>query len=756
MRWIPLALAILGMAGFSPAQDEPPRLSVDEIIRLPSEEYITAFIKGGGFSSLGFDDLARLLENFPLPDASETDAHRSRYEFRLGCVFERACELGGRGEVDRLARIFARLPVDNHTRRDMLFTLAQPWLDREIDAITSEPGPAPEFAPSNQAPSERIQALPEELQVAARLWETIRAPYQSWVEAGKDGPYISFIKNEDIFWQAAGAFLSGDTVEAPKLLQQFQWGNWCGNGREALQEPKSVLMLMLLLQQRRLPEALGAALEIPENGSSGQPLWPEHDCRRRLLEYFGLDWETVYLGGQASDPYGDLHRGHLISRVARTGSPHGVQLIATCLPLTKPPNDTLASALMTALGPKAKKPLSETTAGSLIDIPAPTLPARSVPLPAEVQEEVLNALSAWAGPEQESYNLAQVTNALTHFNTLATTEALSRLVAHSDRRIAEIAIEALRARGAEVPDYQPAPPIRFALQIAGRPVAPSKITYGVEYASGGGWSNSVVSDAQGYFELPAKVRGNSKQKITKLILTSESSSLHPRPLPSLLFQATVPLPLPEAGIIPIPIRAQPLILLISYPQALPAYAGKEIEITLTPLDPSPSLFISFYSVNFTAPAGSRIELPAVQEGRYGLKIEIPGAASWTIPEVTLANHPQTVEVKLSPGGTVQGHIQRAEVNAYDLNYELWQDGRKLERESSLSFTHGFQFAGLPFGRYVVHIPSSSEQNGSAPRDAREVTFKDGPQWNSADIPVEINAASPAIIDLGTIDLNAAK
>jgi|GEM_PF-3916280 len=765
MRLIFIALALAGMAAAGLGQDEPRRRSVEEIIKLPREEYIPAFREAVRFgSSLSFDDFARLLENFPQPANQRADRYRGDSDYELGQSFETACERGGSAGIDRLARIFAILPVGNYTRREMLFALAKLWLERELDAITAQPAEALELDPEQRPIPERLQAMPEDLQAAVQLTEAVCAPYQAWREAGKDDPYIAFQKNEDAFWKTAGAFLSGETTEAPKVLQQFRWGGWCGTGSEALQQPKSLLTLMILLQQRRLPEALGAALEIPETGELGKPLWPERDCRRRLLEYFGLDWEAVFVGGLLVNPFRFSFADPFSGRVATSGSPRGVHLLVTSLRYIEPQDIKPIPALIAALGRAPEKPRQpvpndkDEAAEPLFTISThPPPPLRSTLLPSDVQDEVIQAISAWAGPDRESFQLTGVTQALDRLVCPATTEALTRLATHSDRQIAEAAIQALRDRGAPEPDYHPTPPLRFVLQMAGRPVAEAKIDYGVEYASGGSMS-SASTDAQGHFELPGKALGRTDQKAVRISFTAERYPSGPRTLTHPAFQTALPLPLPlpVGDVIPIQIRAQPLVLLISYPRALPAFAGKEIKLTLTPLDRPEGLFGYSTPATYAAPAGPRLEFPAVQEGRYQLQVEVSGTARWDLAELTISDRPRTLEVKLAPGSDVTGHLPTGSDDLFGVDCELWQDGRKLDRYSGFINHDRFSVSGVPVGRYVLRIPSSSERKGPNGADPREIVLPDQPKWASVDVPFEVTPSSPAILDLGKIELAARK
>ena len=69
-------------------------------------------------------------------------------------------------------------------------------------------------------------------------------------------------------------------------------------GLESLTRPQSLAMFIALLNEKRIPEAVGAALRF----ESGVPILSA-DGRVARLEFFeacGLDWETLLVGAQAA------------------------------------------------------------------------------------------------------------------------------------------------------------------------------------------------------------------------------------------------------------------------------------------------------------------------------------------------------------------------------------------------------------------------------------------------------------------------
>ncbi len=121
---------------------------------------------------------------------------------------------------------------------------------------------------------------------------------RSFPEEDADRRPINFQANERSFYKLVGEILQGRGDGSAEELARYQWSGGCGTGAESLTRPQSLAMFIALLNEKRIPEAVGAALRF----ESGVPILSA-DGRVARLEFFeacGLDWETLLVGAQAA------------------------------------------------------------------------------------------------------------------------------------------------------------------------------------------------------------------------------------------------------------------------------------------------------------------------------------------------------------------------------------------------------------------------------------------------------------------------
>lgn len=730
-----------------------PALSVDEILQLRGKAYSDAVEAIAGYDErpkVSFDDLVRLLNGFHLEPATKKKGDEALEGI---LVWERAffaaCRAGGKSHLAELIDLFVHGPISNSNHGILLSPLAVPWIEQELDTIESEP--LEEFAlPESPAPlPARVQAMPEELQSAVRAYRAASTPFDTAFRLKEKEPWISFQENTDAFWIAANQILIGETKEALPRLRQFAWSGQCGTGLTMLTGPQDFLLFMGLLHERRLPEAIGGALMLDDSWPFGTSSAPRtFHIRRRLLQHCKLDWEAICVGGLIGDEEENAGVSPLISQMAAEGSPRGLHLLATSVPFLKDSAfDSAIGALVLTLG---KPP------GSREDFSIPGLssidpPPRQAPLPKEVQDEVVDTIAASINPESSNFSVHKALEPLTRFIRPSTTDALTRLLAHPEEEAADAAAEALRARGVTVPERRPVPPLHFAFRLGGRPLANCDLWFTLKTGESE-VGESVKTDAKGGLEISPRSQARSGEPVTGYnfslgYLVPQHSSLSDP-----WFSIYLAAPLQHAEVVSVVIPAQPLTILIAYPQAMPAYAGKELELTLKSLNEKQGFMDYRPPITFSVPVEPLLYLPTVQEGRYQIMLRVPGAATWKVEKVVVSNHPQTVEVKLTPGTDVHGRVRVGADARFGLA-ELWHDGHKVDEFPSYDeATEGFIYRGLPPGHYVLRVPSSSELRKKEPRDSQEIILKPKPTWAALERPFEITTSSPPEMNLDDLVL----
>ncbi|MCP4873325.1 MAG: hypothetical protein GY898_31935 [Proteobacteria bacterium] len=155
------------------------------------------------------------------------------------------------------------------------------------------------------------------------------------------------------------------------------------------------------------------------------------------------------------------------------------------------------------------------------------------------------------------------------------------------------------------------------------------------------------------------------------------------------------------------------------------------------------------------PAADLIELPNVMPGAYTLAVAMPGAARWA-QEIEVGGD-TTVTVKLEPSADLRFGCAAPgpQPTCPDLGWTLVQitDGGERVIEPlahPFSQLHPLKRDGLPYGRYEVRMPPSSNHGGFV-GGALGRLHTNHP-WEALVVPFEIGPGSPAVIDLGTLKL----
>ncbi len=106
---------------------------------------------------------------------------------------------------------------------------------------------------------------------------------------------ISFQANERAFSALIDKVLRKQGDHLAQELDRFLWSGWCGTGSDSLSQPQSLAFFMALLNENRIAEAVGAAVNL----QSENPIVTRDgkvDARIAFLKKCGLDWETILAG----------------------------------------------------------------------------------------------------------------------------------------------------------------------------------------------------------------------------------------------------------------------------------------------------------------------------------------------------------------------------------------------------------------------------------------------------------------------------
>src|SRR5262249_40394332 len=109
-------------------------------------------------------------------------------------------------------------------------------------------------------------------------------------------------ENGTAYWRLARGFLLDLDVKVANELLRFTWDGSCSTGTDRAENEQMTLVLLGLLRERRIGEALGASFFVRST-----PTWlPEpgrllDQWQIDLLQFCGFDWEDVLLAANRLD-----------------------------------------------------------------------------------------------------------------------------------------------------------------------------------------------------------------------------------------------------------------------------------------------------------------------------------------------------------------------------------------------------------------------------------------------------------------------
>ena len=220
------------------------------------------------------------------------------HEFALAKLFEAACDKANTTELDKLIQIYISFPVEGFEKQFEFQPLAARWIKRELAGIKPQEIAPPTIDPP--LPSE-LKDSPPELATAWRLFKKLTHPIEETIYFHSSKQAISFQANERAFFKTLDDVLLKRGHGHAEQLAKFGWSGWSGTGSDLVSDPRSIGILMALLTERRMPEALGAALYV----RSDKPLATgDSDMRIELLRQFGVDWESALAGAEVNGELG--------------------------------------------------------------------------------------------------------------------------------------------------------------------------------------------------------------------------------------------------------------------------------------------------------------------------------------------------------------------------------------------------------------------------------------------------------------------
>ncbi len=674
-------------------------------------------------------------------------------------LWQELCRRGTSEDADAAAKLYLDFPVSWRGRTACFVGVSELWIAREIEAIAAEHRKPPVFVPTNEAPPDRLKGAPAELLAAWRdFHNATRAgakSYRPWQE-GKD---IESHRAE--FFGMLDDFLLRGRPELVEKIGAFsRVGGKSGMQTEwNLREVQRRVTFMDALRRRRLDEAVGLAFTLEDRGGMMPPEREGH-ISRLLLTACGLDWERIFIGAIAESGGRRNYKREgwlvenerLMNEIIVHGSPGALRLLVMHEKLDPGAGWRSLYSLIEASPGGTKVPL---------DYPA----SRAKAAPKDVQAELLALAPKWIALSDDPDFLLNMLGLLRPLRRRELAESWQGLMGHAADRVSSAAREALLSIGIE-----PRKPetVKLKITLNGAPVANTQLSlelvapdqYQRERSLYPYGRLTLTTDRDGHTELRKASLISAKQRPTALLLFAPAET---RMRPE--YQAVgsywtrerwrsevkvhgwaerVPVPADLSSSITVSIETRDCVFHVA--AGAEHMRGPKAVVWLKRRDG-----ISPPGV-FKVDAGERIIIPGIQAAEYDAVMWIPGTAEWRGGPFKLGKDTPPVATKLDAGADVSISVMPPGVHGGTSEFRIIREGAPKdwypESECRGEIT---TYRGLPVGKYVIHIPSSSKL-GTRHAEA------DAPQtflpYAAREIPFEITAKSPPRMDLGTIKLEA--
>ena len=360
-----------------------------------------------------------------------------------------------RGEdLDRAAKASTLLPADFLYRSEVFSFVVSALAAREIETIRAEKREL-RFPGTTTPLPESLKSAPAELREAWTYFHSVYRPRPIAKEPEKNRA-IAFQTNHEKFYAVLNRLVLGETKGVLDDLALFRWDSWCGTGYRSMGAPLTWTRWLVLVRERRLTEAVSAALELQKEWEHLS--YEDDDVLKVRGEFFqacGLDSEKLAVGLLASAfteretswGFAGGGAGAQLRALASDGSEYGVRRVLQLVALA-PHDRRLESvwALDVLLRPKGydhEHHISRGMSGSY-ERRSPE------PLPQDVKDQAVQILLRRLAEPGESYMLREIIGTLAITKNPAVREPLRRALKHKEPDVAEVAAEAQREMGEEV------------------------------------------------------------------------------------------------------------------------------------------------------------------------------------------------------------------------------------------------------------------------------------------------------------------
>ena len=743
-----LSIYLCVLAGLGLQAGQPPPAA--ELLKLDGKKFYEAAEEARyyiypGHSPYSVEELIAIAEKLA-PGVEPVGVSHEPGEARnpFSTYFSAACEKAEDAQLDRLIELYVRLNPSSFDKAYVLSSLAVRVIGREVVAIREEHGHASlaESAPPLPA---KLRSAPTELKEAWRMFQRASATHEKMFPHVIGGARIEAYANLKSFYRMIDAALMGKGKGLENELQKYaDTGPNCLDITD-IEDGKDIATLLILLRERRLDEAVGAALRITRLTGADSPTNTTNSIVVELFKACGLDWETIFAGAVADQEiqeWSTMNKPAILKALGLHGSAKAGLLVNQLAHLAKPEDRTAYAELFNSW--IETSPTAGKCRGKAVDLGSRAYKRLGKDVvPAEMQAMFLHATEEFTASGCSEYLAQFAVNTFGRTQSRTSIPSLQALTRHHVVNVAEAAALVLCAMGLEGQVRPVTSSVRFRISVNGKPLPEgSEVQWGV-YSDTYGVSSSVETKSDGVIELE-RTHFNDPNKPATLVRLSRTAER----VDETQFRVDLPPPANLDQLTEVSVQAGRLRLDLRNLEHLNAPATKmSLKVVLHEPEEQRRIFPS-YNKGFEMPVGSSIILPNIQHGTYDLSITLPGAKRWQGIAAVGPEAPPT-EVELKPGSDLHYEIVMPD-GTHQFGASLFKDGEEVNGDPDFQ-THTYR--GLACGNYVLRI------SGSQPMEKDPVgrSIQRGPDeisFAGREVAFTIKPGSPALIDLGEIQLRA--
>jgi len=707
--------------------------NVDDILSLHGKALFAAAKKADA-SKFSTRDVIRIAERLSAERNNLGKDDLNRYA--LDSFFEHACKKADVNELAEVIQLYVALDPEDLERFSLLRPLAARWIDEELKNLRSG-SLAAKLESADLAVPANLENAPSDLIDAWKAFKQATRAYDLKFERRLDGKMIAFQSNERAFYRLVDDLLLKRGEGSAEKLANFGWSGWCGTGNELLSHPQSLTLFMALLHERRIAEAVGAALYIK---GYMPPMAHGIDLRIAFLEKCGLDWELIFAGAQLDSENHLSSRWHPadLQALGYYGSDRAASLVVEMAQRAEPQTrEQYAASLATFI---TRDNNNRVRGVDNSDVPC----VSESQISQQTKSEIIRVLQEFATPDASKTVVEPALQAFWRAKCPETIATLRNLTKHRSAEVAQSAASLLNSMGEKVV-LPPSPkPMCFQILINGAPIDRNLSVVWSLYEAAGGMisAGGAKPNEKGVIEIKRECFLDPKRNPKSIALENGPAESAREPF----FYAPLSLPGNLDSVTRVDVDLQSMELKIHGPrETQPATEQKatiRIERNKSEGESEAEHIYHQIARTFDAPAEQPISL-TLQPGSYTVEILLAGAERYT-RIITADARNSSIDVQLRPGADV--HVepvrpddQRMLGGAYVTRPNSETDLRYYRDQNGI-------FRGLPCGDYVLHIPGSADLH-------RRGLFVDAVNYTGREIPFRISENSPPLVDLGTIRLD---